>query len=36
MGTRDPRIDEYIEKSAAFAKPVLAHLRGGVHDPSGL
>ena len=27
MGKRDARIDDYIGKSAAFAKPVLAHLR---------
>jgi len=31
MGTRDPRIDAYIAKSAPFAKPVLRHLRGLVH-----
>ena len=31
MGTRDPRIDAYIEKSADFAKPVLAHIREVVH-----
>ncbi|HEV8257741.1 MAG TPA: DUF1801 domain-containing protein [Casimicrobiaceae bacterium] len=27
MGTRDPRVDAYIERSAGFAKPVLEHLR---------
>lgn len=27
MGTRDPRIDAYIAKSADFAKPILTHLR---------
>ena len=32
MGTRDPRVDAYIAKSAAFAKPILTHLRGIVHD----
>jgi uncharacterized protein YdeI (YjbR/CyaY-like superfamily) len=31
MGTRDPRIDAYIERSADFAKPILAHLRDVVH-----
>jgi uncharacterized protein YdeI (YjbR/CyaY-like superfamily) len=32
MGTRDPRVDAYIDKSADFAKPVLRHLREMVHD----
>ncbi|UXI66675.1 YdeI/OmpD-associated family protein [Tahibacter amnicola] len=31
MGQRDPRIDAYIAKSAAFAQPVLSHLREVVH-----
>lgn len=31
MGTKDPRIDEYIAKSAPFAKPILKHLRKVVH-----
>jgi uncharacterized protein YdeI (YjbR/CyaY-like superfamily) len=31
MATKDPRIDAYIEKSAAFAKPILKHLRKVVH-----
>ena len=31
MGTRDPRIDAYIEKSAEFARPILTHLRDVVH-----
>ncbi|HYE59224.1 MAG TPA: YdeI/OmpD-associated family protein [Rhodothermales bacterium] len=31
MGTRDPRIDAYIERSADFARPVLRHLRETVH-----
>jgi hypothetical protein len=31
MRTRDPRVDAYIAKSAAFAKPILEHLRGTVH-----
>jgi uncharacterized protein YdeI (YjbR/CyaY-like superfamily) len=30
--TRDPRIDAYIAKSAAFAQPILRHLRGLVHE----
>jgi len=32
MGTRDPRIDAYIDASADFAKPILAYLREGVHE----
>lgn len=32
MGKRDPRIDAYIAKSAAFAKPILKHLREVVHS----
>lgn len=31
MGTRDPRIDAYIEKSAPFAQPILRRLRDVVH-----
>ena len=31
MGKRDPRVDAYIERSADFAKPILAHLREVVH-----
>jgi uncharacterized protein YdeI (YjbR/CyaY-like superfamily) len=31
MGTRDPRVDAYIEKSAEFAIPVLSRLREVVH-----
>lgn len=31
MGTRDPRVDEYIAKSAGFAKPILTELREVVH-----
>ena len=31
MGTRDPRIDAYIEKSADFAKPILSRIREVVH-----
>src|ERR1043166_7989934 len=29
---KDPRIDAYIAKSAAFAKPILEHLRDVVHE----
>lgn len=32
MGKRDPRVDEYIAKSADFAKPILTHIRAVVHD----
>jgi uncharacterized protein YdeI (YjbR/CyaY-like superfamily) len=32
MGTRDPRVDAYIAKSADFAKPILTHLRQVVHE----
>lgn len=32
MGTRDPRVDVYIAKSADFARPVLEHLRALVHE----
>jgi uncharacterized protein YdeI (YjbR/CyaY-like superfamily) len=31
MGTRDARIDDYIAKSAEFARPILTHLRDVVH-----
>ena len=31
MGTRDPRVDAYIDQSAAFAGPILDHLRDLVH-----
>ena len=31
MGTRDPRVDAYIAKSADFAKPILTHVRDAVH-----
>ena len=31
MGTRDPRVDAYIEKSAEFARPILTQLRETVH-----
>lgn len=32
MGSRDPRIDAYIRKSAPFARPILTHLRKVVHE----
>lgn len=32
MGTRDARIDTYIEKSAPFAQPILRHIREVVHE----
>src|SRR5258705_13920788 len=32
MGTKDPRVDAYIAKSADFAKPILTHLRKLIHD----
>ena len=31
MGTKDPRVDAYIAKSAAFAQPILLRLREIVH-----
>src|ERR687892_455281 len=31
MGQKDPRVDAYIENSAAFARPILKHLRKVVH-----
>lgn len=31
MATKDPRIDEYISEAAAFAKPILRHIRKLVH-----
>jgi uncharacterized protein YdeI (YjbR/CyaY-like superfamily) len=32
MGKKDPRVDVYIAKSVAFAKPILTHLRDVVHE----
>ncbi len=32
MGTRDKRIDDYIAKSPAFAKPILTHIRDTIHQ----
>jgi uncharacterized protein YdeI (YjbR/CyaY-like superfamily) len=31
MGTRDPRVDAYIDRAAPFARPILSHLRDVVH-----
>ena len=31
MGTKDPRVDAYIARSADFARPILNHLRKIVH-----
>jgi hypothetical protein len=32
MGIRDPRVDAYVARSAEFARPILEHLRGAVHE----
>lgn len=32
MGSKDPRVDTYIAKSADFAKPILTHLRKLIHE----
>ena len=32
MGTRDPRVDAYIAKSALFARPILTRLRQIIHE----
>jgi len=32
MGTRDPRVDAYIDKAGAFAQPILRHLRELIHE----
>jgi uncharacterized protein YdeI (YjbR/CyaY-like superfamily) len=32
MGTKDPRVDEYIDKAGDFAKPILNRLRKLVHE----
>ena len=31
MGTKDERVDQYIDKSKDFARPILEHLRALVH-----
>jgi uncharacterized protein YdeI (YjbR/CyaY-like superfamily) len=32
MGTKDPRVDAYIEKAKPFARPILRHIRKVVHE----
>lgn len=32
MGTRDPRVDAYVDRAAEFARPILSHIRETVHD----
>ena len=32
MAQKDKRVDEYIEKSAEFARPILKHLRQIIHN----
>jgi uncharacterized protein YdeI (YjbR/CyaY-like superfamily) len=32
MGTRDPRVDAYIARQAAFAQPILRRIRDTVHE----
>ncbi|MDQ2665769.1 MAG: YdeI/OmpD-associated family protein [Gemmatimonadota bacterium] len=32
MGTRDPRVDAYIEKQKEYAQPILEHIRALVHS----
>ena len=32
MGTRDPRVDAYIAKSAEFARPILTSIREAAHE----
>lgn len=32
MGSKDERVDAYIDRSAEFARPILRHLRRVVHD----
>lgn len=32
MGKKDPRVDRYIDDSADFAKPILAHIRDVMHE----
>jgi len=36
MEQYNPRVSDYIEKSAAFARPILEHIRGVVHAASPL
>lgn len=32
MGTRDPRVDAYIDNAAPFSQPILRHLREVIHE----
>lgn len=32
MGKRDPRVTAYIKRAAPFARPILTHIRGVVHE----
>lgn len=32
MGTKDPRVDAYIEEAEPFARPILEHIRTVVHE----
>ena len=32
MATKDPRVDDYIAKAPAFAKPILIHVRALAHE----
>ena len=32
MNRKDPLIDQYIARSADFAKPILTHIRAVVHE----
>lgn len=32
MGAKNPKVDAYIDKSKDFAKPILNHLRGLLHE----
>ena len=34
MGTRSPKVDQYIARSAPFAQPILTYLREVVHEAS--
>ena len=31
MGTKDPRIDDYIARARPFARPILKYIRKAVH-----
>ena len=32
MGTRDPRVDAYIEKAPEYARPILSYMRQVIHE----